>query len=327
MQGSTTPYVVSADPGSSAKGWAVASCDADPGGQVVLRKMLSPQLRGLVQELCEQAEQRPVLLGLDAPIRAFGGVQAPADLDPQGDKAKILTWPFDVNPFSQRPCEHALRAAPPMAPKYPAQRALAEAIRELIAGPKRVRKGTPNRSFIQAHPGVSVLGYMGAPHAPVVRTFLNALTQRATETGVATSYEVDGAQPESRTIYILESHPAVAMGFYASYASEGFGPAIAKYKGAGRSSDCFVRLCAATHGLLCVNREMPLETKIATDDDLDAFVGLLHLLDLAENRGDLFGTAHDGYFLVPCRPQGDSFRDLWARASAESAGRISKPAV
>ena len=55
---------------------------------------------------------------------------------------------------------------------------------------------------------------------------------------------------------------------------------------------------------------------ITNDDRLDAFVGLVNLLDLLGDRGDWFGTARSGYFLAPKLGllEGRLFSEAWERA-------------
>jgi hypothetical protein len=58
---------------------------------------------------------------------------------------------------------------------------------------------------------------------------------------------------------------------------------------------------------------------LSNDDELDSFVGLLNVVELATGRGTWFGTDEHGYFLVP-RQDPDStdrshdFGEVWERA-------------
>ena len=299
------------DPGSSDKGWAVASCVASPRPLVRLRQMLIADLTALVDELCAAAEHNHVLLSLDAPLRAFGGLQAPESFAPSGAVPGARAWPFNVNAFAQRPCEKALGSKPPDTPSLPAAE-LRAALVELCDS------GDACPAFVTRHPGVSVLGYMGAPHAPVIRTFLDALARRAAASGVRISSDPALRNQATGVITVFESHPAVSLGFYASAGVVGFPRTIAKYKPWSQNRDTFVALAGAVISHLGSAHAANLERPIASDDDLDAVVGLMNLLDIAGGNGDLFGTSEEGYFLVPRVTQSRSFLEIWETARAKA---------
>lgn len=61
--------------------------------------------------------------------------------------------------------------------------------------------------------------------------------------------------------------------------------------------------------------KVSLPEELSSDDELDAVVGLINLLDLASGHGDIFGTFEHGYFLVPARHSRPSWRELWKRAA------------
>ncbi len=298
------------DPGSSDKGWAVASCAASPRPLVRLRQMLIADLTTLVDELCAAAEHNHVLLSLDAPLRAFGGVQVPESFAPPGAVTGARAWPFNVNPFVTRPCEKALGSKPPNTAPFPAAE-LRTALIELCDS------GDDCPAFVTLHPGVSVLGYMGAPHAPVVRTFLDALADSAVETGLRIGSDPALREHDAGTINVLESHPAVSLGFYASAGIAGFPRAIEKYKPWRQHREVFDALAEAVTRHIGAAHAADLERPIATDDCLDAVVGLMNLLDISGGTGDLFGTSEEGYFLVPRVTQSRSFLEIWETTRAK----------
>jgi len=301
------------DPGSSDKGWAVAVCTATARPHVRLQQMPIADLGVLVDELCVAAESNHVLLSLDAPLRAFGGVQAPESFAPQGAVSGTRAWPFNVNAFAQRPCEKALGSKPPDTPSLPAAE-----LRTALA--KLCRSGDDCPAFVTRHPGVSVLGYMGAPHAPVIRTFLDALVRRADECGLRIASDPAFRQQDAGVITVFESHPAVSLGFYASAGVAGFPRTVNKYKPWSQNHEAFDALAEAVGSHLLSVHAADLECSIASDDDLDAVVGLMNLLDLAGGTGDLFGTAEEGYFLVPRVTRTRSFLDIWRSVRTQVVG-------
>gem|GEM_PF-1987990 len=298
------------DPGSSDKGWAVASCAASPRPLVRLRQMLIADLTTLVDELCAAAEHNHVLLSLDAPLRAFGGVQVPESFAPPGAVTGARAWPFNVNPFVTRPCEKALGSKPPKTVSLPAAE-LRTALIDLCGS------GDDCPAFVTLHPGVSVLGYTGAPHAPVVRTFLDALADSAVEAGLRIGLDPALRKQDAGTITVLESHPAVSLGFYASAGIAGFPRTIEKYKPCRHNRVVFDALVEAVTEHIISSHAAHLERPIASDDELDAVVGLMNLLDLVGGTGDLFGTAEEGYFLVPRVTRPRSFLDVWQSVRAK----------
>lgn len=298
------------DPGSSAKGWAVAACMVSPRPQVRLRQVAIADLTTLIGELCALAERNHVLLSLDAPLRAFGGVQAPDSFAPTGAVPGARAWPFNVNAFSQRPCEKALSSKPPPAVLLPAAE-----LRDALASLCGQEGGGP--PFVTLHPGVSVLGYMGAPHAPVVRTFLDALASSASALGLRIGSDPVFRQQDAGTITVLESHPAVSLGFYASAGIAGFPRSIEKYKPLRQHEVVSEQLVEAVTRHIDSAHHADLEKPIRNDDELDAVVGLMNLLDLAGGTGDMFGTAEEGYFLVPRVARERSFLEIWETARAK----------
>jgi len=251
----------------------------------------------LVDELCSMAADGPVAIAVDAPIRAFDGIQAPSTFTPLGAARGRASWPFDVNPFSQRACEKALSSRPKTSSLL--ARDLAKVVESLCGG---------DVSFAKAHPGVSVLGCMSAPHAPVVRAFLAALTERAGASGISVDYEL-GLPASAKTIRVLETHPAVALGFYAAMGVRPFPSRIPVYKGSKANPGDFEALVDAVVTHLNAKHGCTVR-RPADDDELDSLVGLLNLLDLAHGSGDFFGT-EDGYFLVPAPAEGKGFADVW----------------
>jgi len=288
----------SADPGSSKKGWAVADCTFGDGPDVRTRRIDISHLGTVVAEVCSAAQESHVLLSLDAPVRVFGGLQAPSSFEPAGAAQCGRAWPFNVNPFSQRPCEHALSSKPTVVNSSLVAPELARAVAELCGWDAEFRK-SGNRSFADFHEGVSVLGYMGAPHAPVVRTFLDAMAREATSAGVRIGYYPAPELREVGCITVLETHPAVALGFYAAQGAEGFPPPIPHYKPVPKYRNGLAALVPPVKEQFRVHHKVTRLQPIDTDDLLDALVGLLNLLDQANGVGDLFGTVGDGYFLLP----------------------------
>lgn len=255
------------------------------------------------------AERNHVLLSLDAPLRAFGGVQAPDSFAPTGAVPGARAWPFNVNAFSQRPCEKALSSKPPTTASLPASE-LRTALADLGF------LGGHAQAFVDLHPGVSVLGYMGAPHAPVVRAFLDALVSKAASLGLRIGSDPASHYEDAGVITVLESHPAVSLGFYASAGIAGFPRTIAKYKPWRQHEEAFHSLVDAVTRHIDAAHKASLETPIGDDDGLDAVVGLMNLLDLTGGTGDMFGTAEEGYFLVPRVTRSRSFLEIWQIARA-----------
>lgn len=311
----------SADPGSSAKGWAVADCTFEDGPHVRMRQLSGVGLKTLVDDVCAAAREHHVLLALDAPLRAFGGMQAPSSFEPAGAVEGGRAWPFDVNPFSQRPCEHALSSKPTVVNDSLVARELALAVGQLCGWDAECRK-PGNLPFTSLHDGVSVMGYMSAPHAPTVRTFLEALEREAISSDVEVGYDLEPEQRDVGCISVHESHPAVALAFYTAQGADGFQPPIPKYKPLPQHDAAFQLLAAAVETHLKVCHGAVLNESIRTDDGLDALVGLLGLMEQATGTGDFFGTARDGRFIVPRRKGARTYRRIWedAAAALEEAG-------
>ena len=310
--GSTALFSV--DPGSSDKGSAVARCEFRAGAGVRLGIFKAPELAQVVCDVCAAAEKGVALLCLDAPIVAFGGIQAPSSLGPAGVGEGGHCWPFDVSPFSQRPCEHALTSKPTVVNTSLIAPDLAAAVGELCGWDEECRR-SGNTLLDRIHPGVSVSGYMGAPHAPIVRVFLRTLAREAGSRGLRLTFRDDPGTCLQGSIAVYESHPAVAMAFYAGHGDVGFPPRIDVYKPSRRHTEVFEGLAqtvlarlAPLHGV----RDLP---PVTSDDELDALVGLLCLSELAAGEGDFFGTPRDGRFLVPRRPTGRSYGELWKDAA------------
>jgi len=113
-------------------------------------------------------------------------------------------------------------------------------------------------------------------------------------------------------LYVLESHPAVAMGFWTrdKKLSE-----VPKYK--RQITPSFHKLVKEVKELAKELHEVDF-VNIDDDDQLDACVGLLNLLDLVTGKGDWFGTSASGYFLVPQLEilGGKLFSKVWEVAEA-----------
>ena len=321
MAESSPLRLFSADPGSSAKGWAVADCSFEDGPHVRMRQLSGLGLKTLVDDVCAAAQEHHVLLALDAPLRAFGGMQAPSSFESAGAAKGGRAWPFDVNPFSQRPCEHALSSKPTVVNDSLVARELAMAVGQLCGWDAECRM-PGNLSFTSLHDGVSVMGYMSAPHAPTVRTFLEALEREAVSSDVAVGYDLEPGQRDVGCVSVHESHPAVALAFYAAQGADGFQPPILKYKPLPQHGTAFLLLAAAVATHLKTCHGVVLEESIRTDDELDALVGLLGLVEQAAGTGDFFGTARDGRFLVPRRKGARTYGQIWedAAAALEKAG-------
>jgi hypothetical protein len=322
MHKSKPHYLVSADPGS-AKAWTVASCHLKVHPEIRIKPRKIEELEKLAEELCEEAKKGHVTLSLDAPVQVFGELQRPASLAPSVMSKLETHWPFNVNPFSQRPCEKALTSRPKVRNDSLVHKALAQALATLCCwGDEYTADG--NESFTLRHDGTSVRNYMGAPHGPVVGTFLDILKEKARQNGVSLSYDPTSINDGERVISVLETHPAVALAFYASYQLGRFPKIIQKYKPLNTSTQpVFGDLKDAV--LEYANRERGVveALDIKCDDDLDAVVGLFNILDLANGDGDIFGTVETGYFLVPSSPKGTSFKKLWQ--DAEDGQRRGRP--
>lgn len=247
--------LVGIDPGSSNKGWMTWTWQTDgASGPPSKKHYRIEHLDKLIDSVCTGAAFAPVLVSIDAPIRAYGGIQAPDRFAPSGVATEDASWPFCVNPFSQRPIEKALSSVP-RAANYSGLRqvSLIAAIGSLLGWTMESRPNRKNCSFVKAHDGVSVLGYMGAPHAPVVRTFLARLHARAEHEGVHVDYDTALTSWRPGTVTIMESHPAVSLGLLASMRTVGFPLQIETYKKNENQvrvlGEAFVRYFARLHGV------------------------------------------------------------------------------
>lgn len=295
------------DPGSS-KPWAVYSATRLSGTTGVTPcNWDAPPIRDLgklVDEIASHsASGSPVVLSIDAPLSRVD------EFHPSGFGAGGRAYPFNVSPFSTRPCEKALVTRPQVVKRSLACRQLVDMIAALC-GWEGEYKDKANLPFTKRHDGISVLGYMRAPHGPVVSLFVRLL-QQCSEVSFSPS---EAQTPVPGKVYVLESHPAVSLGVWAEDRRLGTVRKVPKYKteaeedesadqssGAGEGSmvvsgvrllrEPVVGLARAEHGL-----EAPLPEN---DDQLDGLVGLLNVVDLAAGRGDWFGTEQTGYFLIP----------------------------
>lgn len=330
MNLNTQPLIVSADPGSR-KDWAVCSYQRLSGSSNCdLKRYPIAGLSKLIDELFAHAEKGHVLLGLDAPIKAFGGVQRPAKFKPDGHQIAGLKkyWPFNVNPYSTRPCEKALSSKPENNGLDGSE--LVTAIAETFGWDDPLDDNKKYTSLTLRHKGISVLGYQGAPHGPVVGTFLAEVEKRASGSSLEVSYDpeacyfyADNKEWPARVITVVETHPAVSAGFYAHYGTGEndpfFSQPIPRYKGQSKKGgskevkDGFEEVKKATMGLL-ESKKIELSREPCDDDDVDALLGLANLVELSEGKADLFGTVEDGYFLIPSNESGPCFRQLWKDA-------------
>lgn len=316
----TTSWFIGIDPGSS-KAWPVFCAAWDRGSPAprltdpAARRWDIKDLDGLVGLIAGLVrEGGSVLLALDAPINSADAF-APMGIAVPGTPGASRYFPFDVHPFSTRPCEKALTGRVQVVPRNLLHRELVNQIGGLCGWTGDYRDPS-NVSFVK-HPGrsgVSVLGYMGAPHGPVVRSFLTALGA-----SVPLVRSVRAAtNPEAGKVYVLESHPAVAMAFWARYGQFGMSFPIDEYKDTGPG---YSRLAGAVSAL--GQELLGAAPVLVDDDDLDSFVGLLNVVELATGRGTWFGTDALGYFLVPrARPDSpdhaDDFGEVWERARARA---------
>jgi hypothetical protein len=248
-------------------------------------------------------------MAIDVPI------VTPHEFMPEYIGSQSRQYPFNVEPFTMRPCECALRSHPRVIDRSLAHADLTAKIGKLCGWvqPFNTRSNTPFQKLASCE-GVSVMIFSEAPHQPLMRVFSKVLADHAGAVAISTAPVTRDALASSH-LYVLESHPAVSMGFWR--ADGCFGNNVSKiprYKGtlkgteykdmpADRKSeiihanliglaDNVTNLAKKAHGIA-------LEDAITNDDRLDAFVGLVNLLDLLAGRGDWFGTAASGYFLVP----------------------------
>jgi len=310
MKNHAGPHLLSADPGSSDKGWTVAEHPFESPIRARIVRYDIDRLGELIDLVSDKAQDRHVLLALDVPLKAFGGVQFPEDFDPPGHSDGNRYWPFNVNPFSFRPCEKALSSKPRVMNRNLSAPDLATAIGALCNWAPECNAGG-NACFTGIHEGLSVLGYQGAPHAPVVATFLRALKERADRDGFQIRYETPIEGGKAGSVTVLESHPALTLALLCTYGVAGFPETLPKYK-----PDVDTDLADALEVHVRNEHGVELGAEIQDDDALDAFAGLLNLLDLVKGTCDVFGTERDGYFLIPARSRRPIFRDLWSQAAA-----------
>lgn len=271
-------------------------------------------ITGLVDLVCELAKRAVVFLALDAPIKwlpAFGHAAMAA----AGPYLSQRHYPFNVNPFTTRPCEKALTSCTWWDQKGQNRQhqhpELVERIAELCNWTDDQRLPFVRH---EDRAGVSVLGYMAAPHGPVVRRFLEQLSCKAAESETRLSLSVrEAAASRDAGIYVLESHPAVAMAFWARYGLLGTQSRVHPYK---RGGEAFAELRGAVieyaRAAISVS-----DITVRDDDALDSLVGLLGLVELVGKTGTWFGTDELGYFLVPKDPAKADFADLWETAGAQ----------
>jgi hypothetical protein len=309
------------DPGSSTS-WAttraLVSNEPEEITHLTGREWDISDLDELIQEILDgtdecpsSLETTPVIVTLDAPLKM------PTEFDVPITGLPGRNWPFNVNPFSTRPCEKFLSSRPEIIENNLEHAELVDTIRQLCNwGPDL--QDPQNQRFTDIHVGVSVLGFQGAPHGPVVRLFRNRLEARLAETGFN---DVDyspwnALTPEAGHVYVLESHPAVSMALWA-YQD---GNTLPRYKGNNQpeTQANFEALCAIVRALAAPRLDLDA-LAINDDNDLDAFVGFLNAVDLVRGKGDWIGTDEWGYFLCPKiagMPEGQLMSEIWRNEAA-----------
>ncbi len=319
-------HLYGVDPGS-AKDWGIFKIAVDAGGQPAgLWLDTSRPIRRLDEVIVEIGQHvkggAAAVLSLDAPINK------PRCFDiPSVDEGADEIFPFNVNPFSKRPCEQALSGRPSALKNKLRFPKLVQAVASLCGWQGEYRaSGTANRSFIDLHSetamksakpkvirGVSVLGYMQAPHGPVVSLFLQRLVEQCPAVSFSPS---EALSPVAGQVYVLESHPAVSMGIWALDGKLRGIQRVPYYK--NKKSAGFQSLVGAV-SQLAEEAYSQNPAQIPHDDALDAFVGLLNLLDLLTGKGDWFGCEELGYFLIPLFNRGrpdfpNRVGDVWEEA-------------
>lgn len=333
-----TIHLYGIDPGSKAgKDWAVYSTvySQASGGfsSPEFKNWQINRLDEFINDLIDRTTTEScVILAIDAPINSPGEFN-PAYLSRTTTKSR---FPFNTNPFTIRPCEKALRT------KHPAVNCRHRELVGLLGQLCNWGDDSPGTPFVELDEcqGVSVRIYSEAPHQPVVTVFRRRLIE-------CSPNDVDVVDDPTftfapSTVYILEAHPAVPMGFWVLDRQLGDLSQVPKYKGSferlddsmaekkkkqkqqemkgerardlNRLSSEIVALAKRTHQLTT------LDPKINGDDNrLDAFVALINVMDLADGKGDWFGTTRSGYFLTPRLEKlgGKLFADAWQ--SAEEA--------
>lgn len=320
------------DPGSG-KAWAVyhACIDLEAGKlteQPTFAQWERTSLDGHIRELLNKTGEGSTtsVLAIDVPV------VTPHEFLPAYIGCDSKQYPFNVEPFTMRPCECALRSHPTVIDRSLAHLDLTSMIGKLCGWgqPFKQSSNTPFHKLASCE-GISVMIFSEAPHQPLMRVFAETLASSAGEITISTTPTTAGSLSSSH-IYVLESHPAVSMGFWRM---DGRFcdtlPKIPRYKGTLKGeeyedmtadeksemlranlielADNVVTLAVAAHGL-----DSP--EPITNDDRLDAFVGLVNLLDLVAGHGDWFGTAASGYFLVPKLKllEGKLFSEAWEKA-------------
>ncbi len=304
------------DPGSS-KSWASYRTTCQKSSPSFDRPTYTEtpivSLDAFISKIACDAKDSAVLLAIDAPICV------PQSFSHPGASLKRAYWPFNLNPFSTRPCEKALSSKPSVIDSKLEFPKLAEIIGRLC-GWKGEHRNSSNRSLTKIHPGLSVLGYQGAPHGPVVQLFRDRLAERAASEGIRLSYSPKAAtKPISRCIYVLESHPAVTMAIWIAQKRLGAIDTLQKYKG-DSSAATKIGFQSARNGVVdLLSKEIAtLDSPVSSDDELDALVGLANLVDLIRGKCDWWGTEDTGYFLIPEITDSLGFptvREAWDNAS------------
>lgn len=305
------------DPGSS-KPWAVYRMEYDASStkpaQPQFQAVPIVQLDELIENILRDASDAAVLITIDAPICM------PTQFTQPGSKLGGAAWPFDVSPFSTRPCEKSLSSRPTVVNRNLRFPKIASIV-GCMAGWTEDYCDKSNQSMTTHHSGLSVLGYQGAPHGPVVRLFRDQLGRAASCRNVEVSYSPkSAARPDPHTVYVLESHPAVTMAVWIFQQKLGSLTSLPHYKG-GRTSDMmygFEQLSSAVTKLLSAKLAGSL-SPVKSDDELDALVGLTNCVDLIRDNADWWGTENSGYFLIPRieTELGFGVRDAWDQPMLE----------
>jgi len=305
------------DPGSS-KAWIGYVGQLDLANRSVTccsqRSWNIADLGRLIEEISQHVSTHGrVLVSLDAPINR------PIEFNPPGiDEESTPAYPFNVNPFSTRPCEKALTSKP-------TRQLESLEHQDIVGGIARLcqwngdHRNAENRSFADIHHGVNVRGYMGAPHGPVVDLFRTQLKAALGESHICLSISPrEATTPRPCHVYLLESHPAVAMAVLARGGCLETIRRICQYKGNNEPNvqahftllrDEVVRYSATVDDGLACHPE--------SDDELDAFVGFLNLVELLKGQGDWFGNIDYGYFLIR-RVFDRSIGEVWETAFARA---------
>lgn len=316
MENEMQSFLYGIDPGSS-KSWVSCrvACRGLPvsSDDVVFEDTPIATLESFISRLITEAKAGNVLLAVDAPICM------PLSFNFPGASLKGSYWPLNLNPFSVRSCEKSLNSTPSVMNSSLQVPELAQLVAKLCGWGGEYRDSS-NQSFTTIHPGLSVLGYQGAPHGPVVRLFRDRLERQAVSSGVTVSYSpAEASDPQPQHIYVLESHPAVTMAVWISQRQLGETLSLAKYKG-DSSAETKQGFRSVRAGVVDLFRRqfVSIECEVSTDDELDALVGLANCIDLQRGNCDWWGTEDAGYFLIPKVSEGageSSVRQAWDEAS------------